>query len=100
MVVPSEMLAHGSQVRKRAVDIQALRQVWVAEVNQALQAAVAQNYTACACAWAIPTLMAILKPLGTTTCTETPCIDSLHHLVGAREQKPISTPIRCTRSGC
>src|SRR6516164_278907 len=33
--VPSEMLAHGSQVRKRAVDIQALRQVWIAEVNQA-----------------------------------------------------------------
>src|SRR5262249_6076018 len=29
------MLAHGSQVRKRAVDIQALRQVWIAEVNQA-----------------------------------------------------------------
>src|SRR5262247_1842085 len=33
--VPSEMLAHSSQVRKRAVDIQALRQVWIAEVNQA-----------------------------------------------------------------
>src|SRR5262245_11823998 len=33
--VPFEMLAHGSQVRKRAVDIQALRQVWIAEVNQA-----------------------------------------------------------------
>src|SRR5215472_8741654 len=33
--VPSEMLAHGSQVRKRAIDIQALRQVWIAEVNQA-----------------------------------------------------------------
>src|SRR5215469_13423753 len=29
------MLAHGSQVRKRAVNIQALRQVWIAEVNQA-----------------------------------------------------------------
>src|SRR5262245_65437075 len=29
------MLAHGSQVRKRAVEIQALRQVWIAEVNQA-----------------------------------------------------------------
>src|SRR5262245_40858849 len=29
------MLAHGSQVRKRAVDIQPLRQVWIAEVNQA-----------------------------------------------------------------
>src|SRR5215469_1697140 len=35
VVVPSEMLAHGSQVRKRAVDIQALRQVWIVEVNQA-----------------------------------------------------------------
>jgi len=35
VVVPSEMLAHGSQVRKRAVEIQALRQVWIAEVNQA-----------------------------------------------------------------
>src|SRR5262252_4664016 len=35
VVVPSEMLAHGSQVRKRAVNIQALRQVWIAEVNQA-----------------------------------------------------------------
>jgi len=35
VVVPSEMLAHGSQVRKRAVDIQALRQVGIAEVNQA-----------------------------------------------------------------
>src|SRR5262245_13721367 len=29
------MLAHGSQVRKRAIDIQTLRQVWIAEVNQA-----------------------------------------------------------------
>src|SRR5215469_801133 len=29
------MLAHAGQVRKRAVDIQALRQVWIAEVNQA-----------------------------------------------------------------
>src|SRR6516225_5313451 len=35
VVVPSEMLAHGSQVRKRAVEIQALRRVWIAEVNQA-----------------------------------------------------------------
>src|SRR5262249_28531007 len=35
VVIPSEMLAHGSQVRKRAVDIQALWQVWIAEVNQA-----------------------------------------------------------------
>src|SRR5262245_31705425 len=35
VVVPSDMLAHGSQVRKRAVDIQALWQVWIAEVNQA-----------------------------------------------------------------
>src|SRR5215510_14335192 len=35
VVVPSEMLAHGSQVRKRAIDIQTLRQVWIAEVNQA-----------------------------------------------------------------
>src|SRR5262249_980621 len=29
------MLAHGSQVRKRAEEIQALRQGWIAEVNQA-----------------------------------------------------------------
>src|SRR5262252_6088667 len=29
------MLAHGSQVRKRPVDIQAPRQVWIAEANQA-----------------------------------------------------------------
>jgi hypothetical protein len=35
VVVPSEMLAHGGQVRKTAVDIQALWQVWIAEVNQA-----------------------------------------------------------------
>ena len=35
VVVPSEMLAHGGQIRKRAVDIQALRQIGVLEVNQA-----------------------------------------------------------------
>src|SRR3974377_2454555 len=35
VVVPSEMLAHGSQVRKRAVDIQALRQVGMQEGNKA-----------------------------------------------------------------
>src|SRR5262245_15103233 len=29
------MLAHSRQVRMRAVDIKALRQVWIAEVNQA-----------------------------------------------------------------
>src|SRR5262249_58025516 len=35
VVVPSEMLAHGSQGRKRAAGIQALPQVWIAESYQA-----------------------------------------------------------------